>query len=248
MCVALLLCGPVLAQAPIGPSTAFLNGTRLGLSVEYGQADADIVFEGTGGVKENFDFRTAYAGLSAALTERWEFFARLGGSQAETSGFDGDWNLSWGLGTRYTAFQWHAVRWGVLAQFTNLISQDETQELFSIEGVPTLLDATDELNLEEYVFATGPTWQRGRLSLYGGFLLRYLTGDFEVLAGRYGYHVDLDAQWDVGGYIGGAVTLFQTDPAYTYGFSRGDLVAEGRFTGDSTGFSVGLRLPFGGEY
>ena len=44
------------------------------------------------------------------------------------------------------------------------------------------------------------------------------------------------------------MTLFQIDPARTFWVNRCDLTAEGRFTGDSTGFRVGLLLPFGGEY
>ncbi len=242
----LLAAGPALGQAPVGPSTAVLNGTRVGLFGEYGQADTDITFKGAG--KESFDFQTAFAGFAAALTDRWDFFVRVGGSQAETAGFNGNWNIAWGLGTRVTALQWHAFSWGIMAQFTNLVSRVDAVEEFLVEGVPTLLAAEDELNLSEYVFATGPTWRQGPLSLYGGLLVRYADGEFEIIAGRLEDQFDVDARWDVGGYVGGQVTLFKTDPSCTYGFSRCDLSVEGRFTGDSTGFSAGLLLPFGGEY
>lgn len=242
----LLAAGPVLGQAPVGPSTGVLNGTRVGLFAEYSQADTDIVF--AGGLKESFDHRTAFAGFAAALTERWDFFVRVGGSQAETTGFDGDWNTAWGLGTRATLLQWNDLSWGIMAQFTNLVSRMDTVEEFLVDGTPTLLAAEDELNVAEYVFATGPTWRRGPVSLYGGLLVRLGDGEFEIIAGRFKDQFDIDSQWDVGGYVGGQVTLFKTDPSRTYGFSRCDLTAEGRFTGDSNGFSVGLLLPFGGEY
>lgn len=242
----LWVCAPVLGQTPVGPSTAVLNESRFGLSVEYGQAEADVVFEVDGGSPENFDFQTAYAGFSAALTSRWDFFLRLGGSQAEGPGFDGDWNFSWGMGTRATVLQWRAFRWGVLAQFTSLISDLDTVGEFLVDDTPTLLDTTDELNLIEYVLATGPTWRQGPLSLYGGLLLRYVEGELETITADFSDQFDIDERWDVGGYVGGQVTLFQADPARTYGVSRCDLTAEGRFTGDSTGFSVGLLLPFGG--
>jgi hypothetical protein len=238
----------VLGQTPVGPSTAILDGTRFGLSLEYGQADTDITFEADGGLTEDFDVQTVFASFSAALTSRWEFFVRLGGSQAEATGFDGDWNFAWGLGTRYTVFQRGPFGWGALVQFTSLVSEFDTVEEFLVDDTPTLLEATDELNLNEYVFATGPTWWQGPLSLYGGLLVRYTEGEFEIIAGRFDDRFDIDSQWDVGGYVGGTVTLFRTDPADTYGFSRCDLVAEGRFTDDSTGFSAGLVLPFGGAY
>ena len=242
----LLVGGPALGQAPVGPSTAVLNGTRLGLFAEYGQADTDITFKG--GLKESFDFRTAFAGFAAALTDRWDFFVRVGASQAETAGFDGDWNVAWGLGTRITALQWNDFGWGVMAQFTNLVSRVDAVEEFLVDGTPTLLAAEDELNVAEYVFATGPTWRHGPVSLYGGFLLRLGDGEFEIIAGHLKDQFDIDARWDVGGYVGGQVTLFKTDPSHTYGFSRCDLTVEGRFSGDSTSFSAGLLLPFGGAY
>lgn len=244
--VVLWVCRSALGQAPVGPSTAILQGTRFGLSVEYGQADTDITFEG--GLTEEFDIQMAFANLVVALTERWDFFLRLGGSQAEAPGFDGDWNLAWGLGTRYTVFQRGALGWGALVQFTSLLSDFDTVEVFDIGGTPTPLAATDELSVMEYAFATGPTWRQGPVSLYAGLLVRYTDGDFEITAGNRRLRFDVDRQWDVGGYVGGGLTLFRTDPAGTYGLSRGDLVAEGRFTEDSTGFSVGLVLPFGGAY
>ncbi len=244
----LLAAGPALGQAPVGPSTGVLNGARLGVFAEYGQGDTDIAFKG--GPKENFDFRTAFGGFAAALTSRWDFFVRAGASQAETTGFDGNWNAAWGLGTRATLFQWNDFSWGALLQFTNLVSRTDTVEEFLVGGTPTLLPAEDELSLAEYVFATGPTWRHGPLALYGGLLVRLADGEFEAFAKteRANLQADIDAQWDVGGYVGGQFTLFKTDPSRTNWFSRCDLTAEGRFTGDSTAFSAGLLLPFGGEY
>jgi hypothetical protein len=244
--VVLLVCGIALGQAPVGPSTAVLEGTRFGVSGEYAWTDADIHF--TDKTKESHDFQTSYAGFAVALTDRWDFFVRLGGSQADDTGFHGDWSVSWGLGTRITALKWHDWSWGVLGQFTNIVSDYDTVALFDVSGTPTALPATEELNLAEYVFATGPTWQHGPLSLYGGLLLRYITGELEAHANsrHVSGQVDVHARVDPGGYLGGRIALFRTDPAQTSGLSRCDLTVEGRFTGDSKGFSVGLLLPFGG--
>jgi len=230
----------------VGPATSWLEGSRLGLSLEYGQTDTDVFFDV--GSEESFEVQTAFATLSAALTDRWDFYFRLGAAQAETLGFDGGWDVSWGLGTRYTALQWGALSWGFLGQFTHMVSRFDTLGIFLVDGVETPLDATNELNLLEYAFATGPTWQYGPVRLYGGLLVRYLDGQFEIITESLSDRFDLDARWDAGGYIGGQLTLFRSHPARTYGFNRCDLTAEGRFSSDSTGFSVGLSLPFGGEY
>jgi hypothetical protein len=228
----------------VGPSTAVLDGESFGVSVEYSQMDADIDFEGVGPV-EDFDFHTGYLGFAAALTHRWDFYVRLGASQGEDDDFDGDTNFSWGTGTRFTVFKWHDVSWGALAQLTNLNSQQDIVDEFLVDDEPVLLEVREELNLVEYLFATGPTWQRGRLALYGGLLVRYVTGELETDAGDFEGQLDVDARWDAGGYVGGRYTLFRARTP-TYGIARGDLTAEGRFTGDSSGFSVGLLLPFGG--
>jgi hypothetical protein len=197
-------------------------------------------------VKENFDFQTAYAGFAVGLTDRWDFFLRLGGSQAEDAGFDGGMDISWGMGTRITALQWGDFSWGVLGQFTNLVSRADVTAIFDVNHVPTPFAATDELNLVEYVFATGPTWQHGPVSVYGGLLLRYVDGEEQIFAGHHEAQAQVHAHLDAGGYVGGRISLFQIDPARTYWFNRCDLTVEGRFTVDSTGFSIGLLLPFGG--
>jgi len=240
----------VFATTLAGPSTAMLGGERFGISFEYGQTDIDLPLEIDGDeVTEDFDFDSAFAVFSVAATQWLEFFVRLGAAQAEASGFDGDMNLSWGLGTRLTAFEWNDFTWGAMAQFTNLVSRFDTVEewLIGEPEVPTLLPTDEELNIVEYDFATGPTWRHDRFTVYGGLLLRYVTGSLDFDAGSVSTSFDVDHQWDAGGYVGGAVTLFKADPSSTGRLSRCDLMAEGRFTDDSTGFSVALLLPFGGE-
>ncbi len=180
----LFACRGAFGAALVGPSTAVLNGESFGVSVEYSQMDADIDFEGVGPA-EDFDFRTGYVGFTAALTHRWDFYVRLGASQAEADGFDGDTDFSWGMGTRFTVFTWHDVSWGALAQLTNLNSQQDIVDEFLVDDELVLLEAEEELNLVEYVFATGPTWQRDRLALYGGLLVRYVTGELETDAGDF---------------------------------------------------------------
>lgn len=246
--VVLLVCRSALATTLVGPSTAMLDGDRFGFSFEYSRTDADLTFETLGDrVTENFDFDSAFAVFSVAATQWLEFFVRLGAAQAEAADFDGEMNFSWGLGTRLTAFEWNDFTWGGMAQFTNLVSRFNTFEEFLIGDVPTPLETDEELNIVEYDFATGPTWQHDRFTVYGGLLVRYVTGSLDFDAGIADDSFKLDRQWDAGGYVGGGVTLFKAGPSHAGCFSRCDLMAEGRFTGDSTGFTAGLLLPFGGE-
>lgn len=244
VCV-LLSCSSAFGTTLMGSPTAMLDGRQFGLSIEYSRTQADITFEDS--ITEDFDLDTAYAVFTAAGAPWWEFYLRLGAGRADATGFDGDTNLSWGLGTRLSVFEWDDFTWGVMAQFTNIISRFDTTEEFLVGGVPVLLDTEEELDLVEYDFATGPTWRHGRLALYGGLLVRYLTGSLEFDADLFDDFIDIDHTWDAGGYVGGTLTLFKADPSGASVFARGDLVAEGRFTGDSTGFSVALLLPFGGE-
>ena len=64
------MCTPVLGATLVGPSTAVLNRSRFGLSGECSQADADVTFDVDRGARESFDFQTACACFSAALTSR----------------------------------------------------------------------------------------------------------------------------------------------------------------------------------
>ncbi len=225
-----------------------LNGERFGVSLEYGQTDLDLPLEDVvGDDTEDFDIDSAFAVFSVAATRWLEFYIRLGAAQAEATGFDGDMNFSWGLGTRLTAFEWGDVTWGAMAQFTNLVSRFDTVEEWLIDSNSTPLPTDEELNIVEYDFATGPTWRHHPFSVYGGLLLRYITGKLDFDAGIASDSLDVDHEWDLGGYVGGAVTLFKAGASDTGGLGRCDLMAEGRFTDDSTGFSVALLLPFGGE-
>jgi len=247
-CIVLLVCSSVFATTLTGPSTAMLDGERFGLSFEYSQADVDLPLDIDGDtVTENFDFDSAFAVFSAAATQWLEFFLRLGAAQADATGFDGEMNFSWGLGARLTAFEWDDFTWGAMAQFTNLVSRFDTTQEWLIDDVPTPLETDEELNIVEYDFATGPTWRHDRIAVYGGLLLRYVTGSWDFDAGIADDSFDVDRQWDVGGYVGATVTLFKPDPSHTRWPSRCDLIGEGRFTDDSTGFTAALLLPFGGE-
>jgi len=245
----LVTCPAAFATTLMGPPAAMLNGERFGLSAEYSQTDADIAFEHAGdAIAGDFDFYGGYDVFSAAATRWWEFFLRLGAARADASDFGGDTNLSWGLGTRLTAFEWGDFTWGAMVQFTNIISRFETMEQFLDEGDSVvLLETEEELGVVEYDFATGPAWRHGRFSLYGGLLLRYVTGYVDFDAGVARDKFDIDTRWDVGGYVGGTFSVFMADPSRASCLGRCDLMAEGRFTGDSSGFSVALLLPFGGE-
>ena len=246
--IILVACPCVSATTLMGPSSAMLNGDRFGVAVEYSRTDADITFDlGSDELTEDFDLHTAYATLSAAAARWLEFYIRLGAGQADATDFDGDTNLSWGLGARLTAFEWDDFTWGAMLQFTNVISRFETMEEFLVDDTPTLLETEEELAFVEYAFTTGPTWQHGPLSLYGGLLLRCLTGRLDFDAGQFGDSFDIDSHWDAGGFVGGTLSLFKTDVSNARWLSRVDLTAEGRFTDDSTGFSLALLLPFGGE-
>ncbi len=243
-----LVCPSGFATTLAGPSTAILDGERFGLSFEYSQADIDLPVQiGGDEVTESFDFDSTFAVFSAAATQWLEFFLRLGAAQAEATGFDGDMNFSWGMGTRLTAFEWDDFTWGTMVQFTNLVSRFDTVEEWLIGDVPTPLETDEELNIVEYDFATGPTWRHDRLTVYGGLLLRYVTGNWDFDAGLAGDSFDIDRQWDAGGYVGAIVSLFKAEPSHAGWLSRCDLMAETRFTDDSSGFTAALLLPFGGE-
>ncbi|MBN1509695.1 MAG: hypothetical protein JW955_22805 [Sedimentisphaerales bacterium] len=247
--VILLACSSVFGTTLMGPPAAILGGERFGLSAEYSQTAADIPLEhANGAVSSDFDVPAGYAVFSVAATRWLEFYARLGAARADASDFGGDTNLSWGLGTRLTALEWGDFAWGAMLQFTSMISRFDTMEGFLAEDDSVVpLKTEEELSLVEYDFATGPSWRHDRFCIYGGLLLRYVTGYLDFDATYAWDRFDVDAYLDVGGYLGGTFSLFKSDSPQGAWPSRCDVTVEGRFTGDSNGFSIALLLPFGGE-
>lgn len=83
--IVLLACPCAITTTLMGPSTALLDGDRLGLSVEYSRTEADVTFDlDAGRTTEDFDFDTTYALFSAA-TQWWEFFLRVRVARADAT-------------------------------------------------------------------------------------------------------------------------------------------------------------------
>ena len=274
--------------APLGPPVAGLDAGqfRAGAEYFYGEMDLDWDEEpdAIGGDVEDLTTNVVFGRLAYGLTPRWQASVRLGAGSAEfdmegyslalpeAAGgerlslsdmtFDGDYELAWGFGTKYTLWQQRRdLSWGVAFQMAWFDwddcvagSVDQTLagagEEFTVDG-----DYAMGIDLEYYemTVALGPAWQAtDRLCLYGGPFLHYLRGEMDVdLDGSFAVRDsggglvdeasislsdsgDLEQKSEFGGFAGGQLDLSQRIKAF----------AEVTFTGDAWGIGVGAGWRF----
>src|SRR4030042_5286900 len=138
-----------IAITPMGPPRASLQEGETLFGLEFEHSEMDLKAFGTiktleqGAPSWESDFRKykienlksnmIMGRLSAGLSENWDFFLRLGVTDAQaditainsddTDGdkfkdFDGSHGLAWGIGTRATFYQEGDTTWGGIIQIT----------------------------------------------------------------------------------------------------------------------------------
>jgi hypothetical protein len=230
--VSLVLSSAVLAKEPLvqvepPPPVDPWLGYVLGVQYEY--SDMDLHLDGD---KQNFDIQAVYGTFDVPLSPRWDFLVRLGGANASSTDFDGRTDWAWGIGLHATIAVWDEFTLEAKGQISSLTSSaGRTITIFDSDLDPNYYKGTDELSLFEYNLMVGPTWSRGPLSLRGGAMLRYMTGDFDftVSAPSQSYRKDVDHDFLVGGYLGGT---FDVNNSIAI---KGDLQADGQLLRLSAG-------------
>jgi hypothetical protein len=193
---------PLVQVEPAPPVDRWLGYT---LGVQYESSDLDLDLNGN---KQNFDIRAVYGVFTAPLSPRWDFLLRLGGANASSSNFDGRTDWTWGIGLHAVIASWDELTLDATGQITSITSSaSRTLTVLDSDNEPNDFRGKDELSLFEYNLMVGPTWSRGPLSLSGGAMLRYITGDFDFTASVGSYREDVDHQLRVGGYAGARYDL-----------------------------------------
>ncbi len=188
-------------EAP--PSTDAWFGYTLGAEYEYSDMDIDL-----DGREQGFDIRAVYGVFTVPLSPRWDFFLRLGGANVSTDDFDGRTEWAWGMGARATIATWDELSLEAKGQITSVTSSKaRTITLLDSDSEPNDYRGDDELGLFEYNLKVGPTWSHGPLSLSGGVMARYMTGDFKYYGGS---TQDVDHDLRIGGYIGAGLGITNT--------------------------------------
>lgn len=217
-----LVSSVVLAQQPAvpleaPPTTDAWFGYTFG--VQYENSDMDVDVHGT---EYNFDIRAIYGTFTVPLSPQWDFFLRLGGANASTTDFDGRTEWTWGMGAHAIIATWDELALEAKGQITSVTSS-KARTVFD----PNYRRGDDELSLFEYNLKVGPTWSHGPLSLSGGVMARYTTGDFTYFGDNSTEKVDHDLR--IGGYLGAGFDVTEAIGIF------GDVQADEQLTRFSAG-------------
>jgi len=187
-----LSAGPLWALTYMGPPTSNVKEGDFILGFEYSDSKTDIEWSGYGdrGTIKNVESDLYLGKVGLGIADGFEFFGRFGTSEIENAGSE----FAWGLGTKVTLGQKDNICWGALFQFMSLYAED-TQ---NIGGY--LLDG--DLDVQEFQFAVGPTYNINELSVYGGPFLHFIEGDADLNVVGSTYPYDIEQESEFGGYIG----------------------------------------------
>jgi hypothetical protein len=174
---------------------------QFGIGLDYSHTDADL--------------DTYFARLIYGVSDRAEVAGRVGFSDWD----DGDQDVAWGMASKITFAPSESIDWGFLFQMT-VFSWEQVFVWSTPTGYGYMVD---DVYVYEFRGALGPNAKMGDLSIYGGPMLIFVTGDVED-------------DTEFGGYAG---VSWQIDGSNT------SLAAEYQITEDVETFGIGLIHRFG---
>ena len=218
-----LMADPLFALVPMGPTCTPLKTGQTSFGFEYIRSESDFVLSGYGfsEIVEDVPIDATMVRLGLPFGDRSEFFARFGLGEIEEAGSE----FAWGLGLKLASKSTDSFGLGAIAQVTQFIGDE------SINIGPYIAD--EDVSLYEFQVGVGPTWQSNGISIYGGPMVRFVTGD-DVIR-NLDLIFDIEQDSEIGGFIGVSAELAE-------GFS---LNGEYQLTADAWMIAVNLQFRFG---
>ena len=249
----------------MGPPTAELEKNMFSGGIEYSFSKIDLeLIEGKGDIYangqfiysgtvdsvtiENLKVNTLYATLGYGFFENYEAFLRMGTASATfgdslwEEGEDFDSNIDFAIGAGFKATFYKGFNWKIGGVFQINMSELDGDLDSSAWVIPQ--PHFIEISTTEMQFAMGVTYLwSGRVSLYGGPFLHYISGDVDYELNKIDENLDYfnhKYSWEFkegptfGGYIGAQVKLLENSFANI----------EYQQTSDADIFGAGLMLRY----
>jgi len=218
----ILSANPLWALSFIGPTSSVIKQGQASLTAEFINCETDIRIEGYGisGTLKDIETDLYLGRFGYSLFDGGEIFFRFGACEIENLGNE----FAWGLGTRTSSKISDDLFLGGTFQFIN-IKADESANFGGY-----LL--TGEYDAYEFQVAFGPTLKKDKISIYGGPLLHFITGDAKLNSFLI---YDLEQESELGGYAG---LSMEFDKNSSINF-------EYQFTNDAKAVGVGMIFKFG---
>lgn len=231
-----ILCSTAMAGAPMGPPTAGLKAgqSRVGFDYAWSEADVELSYGGVSVTAEDAESNVYLFNLGYGISDDWEVYLLLGGANSEQEEFHGDYGFAYGFGTKYTFARDDKLSWGVLFQMNWTKSEDEIENLDLTDFGLGVIDVDMEADFYEMVIAVGPTYEMEGWRIYGGPMLYFLDGEFDIKATGVSGSLDVEQESEWGGYVGTQIDLAENCLLYV----------EGQFTSDAKLVGAGIYWKF----
>ena len=222
------------ALSPMGPPTAGLKQEDFKIGIDYSHSKMDLElndgkyveyldgwFDASGAEPDlklkDVEINTVYVNLGYGITDNFEVFLRLGGTNAKFGGstfwpsgddFDSDTDFAIGGGIKTTFYEEGKLKIGGLIQ----VGWSELDGAIRPQEWP-VADDTVQFDLTQVQIAVGPSYElTERVLIYGGPFLHFVRGDWEdiynqidpdtggLLTSKLSWTVEEDSSF--GAYIG----------------------------------------------
>ncbi len=243
-------------EAPLTQSewqilSGWRGDTRFGLGFEYENARYEL-HSPTYTLPfrlETADVETFYARLQISVTDRFDVWGRVGLSDIDAGDFTASQAMTYGLGLRGQILRWGPWSWDGAAQLTawSIEEGDATVDILVPDGnsVKTATVTRGSVDDLEWLIRTGPAWNQGPFTVYGGVAARYSEADLSfpatMDADSFSLGFNANGEWHLGGYAGATWQLSQPRIKALGPWSPDlTLRVEGAVTGGSSYLTVGL--------
>jgi len=231
----MVLCtaGQAMGLMTLGPPRAGLKQKQRSLEFLFASSEMDLEMSGYGLTSTMPDAEsTAYLVKAAyGISDGCELYSLLGLADLSNEGYDGDADVAWGFGTKFTFAEAGSVAWGGVFQMLSMSSEGSMYGDIPGYGFQTIAIETQIFDIQ---IAVGPTYTGEGFSLYGGPFLHFVDGDLEGKALGATVEFDLEQKSEFGGYIGATVDLAE----FT------SLFVEYQMTGDASAIAGGIVWRF----
>ena len=230
----------------IGTPTAELDAGQWNVGFNYTYISMDLATAKMTGGDESFkleindnNVQRYYGTIGYGLTGAWEAYVQLGIADVKANvtvvgeleqGLNFDNDFAWGWGTRYTFYEQDKVRWGASLQMNWLNTSFDDEDA----------DSEIQIDYSDYdlLIGVGPTVDMGGWKLYGGPFFYMLSGDLDLKGinadGAWKASGDLEADSNIGGFIGAQCTLME----------KYNMTTEFSITGDGWAIGAGVAVQF----
>lgn len=250
------------ALDPMGPPASNLKQGQVKMGIDYAYSEMDLELNGgrwveyldglfndagqaTSFTLKDVEMNRAYAHMGYGVTDRWEVFLRLGGSDAEFGDsiwqdqekFDSHSQMAIGGGVKATFYEEDSLSLG------GLLQAGWAQYDGKLRAAHWAAADFVQMDITEVQIAIGPTYRfTDHLSVYGGPFFHFVWGDLDdefseaadgsLLTSKYSWDVEESSVF--GGYIGAQVE-FGGNCSVNFEYQR---------TADADAVGVGLLWRF----